>query len=154
MRRGWQLTGVVMLLICLLTLWEARSLSLFDRLGPGSGFFPFYLALIGAALCALIVYQVTRSPAVDRDEDVPIFPRGDAAMRATAILGCSAIATVLLDWLGFRLAIMIFSAILLPALGEKRWWAVAIFAVLAGFGLFHMFVNWLDVLLPVGVFGI
>jgi putative tricarboxylic transport membrane protein len=155
MRRGWQFTGIVMFLICLVTLWEARSLSLFDKLGPGSGFFPFYLSLIGAALCALIVVQVTRTPAVDKDADkATIFPRGDTAWRAIAIIGCASLAAVLWDWLGFRLAIMIFSAVLLPALGEKRWWAVALFSVVAGFGLFHAFNNWLDVLLPVGVFGI
>ena len=62
--------------------------------------------------------------------------------------------SILLSWLGFRLAIMILSATLLPALGEKRWWAIALFAVTAGFGLFHVFNNWLDVLLPVGVLGI
>lgn len=166
MRRGWQITGAVLFLICLATLWEARNLSLFDRLGPGSGFFPFYLALIGVVLCGVIVVQVTRAPATgasskDEDEDknkdkeaTPLFPRGDIAWRAVAILGCAALATILLSWLGFRLAIMILSATLLPALGEKRWWAIALFAVTAGFGLFHVFNNWLDVLLPVGVLGI
>jgi putative tricarboxylic transport membrane protein len=153
MRRGWQLTGLVMFLICVATLWEARTLSLFDRLGPGSGFFPFYLSLIGAVLCGVIVVQVTRTPP-RRSETVTIFPRGPIAWRAVAILACSALATILIDWLGFRLGVMIFSAALLPALGETRWWAVALFAVIAGFGLFYVFNNWLDVLLPVGVFGI
>ena len=60
MRRGWQLTGLVMFVICLVTLWEARNLALFDRLGPAAGFFPFYLGLIGAVMSILIVVQVTR----------------------------------------------------------------------------------------------
>jgi len=157
MRRGRQLTGLIMLLICLVTLWEALKLSLFDRLGPGPGFFPFWLALIGAVLCALVLLQVSRMPAVRPDPAqpaAPIFPRGDMAWRAAAILGVSVLGTALLEPLGFRLAIMIFSACLLVALGVRRWWAVALFAVVAGFGLFHVFNNWLDVLLPVGMFGI
>ncbi len=158
MRRGWQLTGLVMLLICLATLWEARSLSLFDRLGPGPGFFPFWLALIGAVLCALILLQVSLAPAAKQgpaaEPAKPIFPRGEMAWRAASILGTAMLGTVLLEPLGFRLAIMIFSACLLVALGVRRWWAVALFAVVAGFGLFHLFNNWLDVLLPVGMFGI
>jgi putative tricarboxylic transport membrane protein len=153
MRRGWQVTGLITFVICLVTLWEARSLALFDRLGPGSGFFPFYLALIGAAMSGLIVFQVTRTPDTGR-EAVPLVPRGATAWRAIAIVACSALATALLEWLGFRLTIMLFSVVLLPALGEKRWWATGLFSVAAGFGLFHVFNNWLDVLLPVGIFGI
>ena len=153
MRRGWQIVGITLFLICLATLWEARNLALFDRLGPGSGFFPFYLALIGAVLCGVIVWQVTRAPSEGKAETT-IFPRGATGWRALAILGSAALATLLLEWLGFRLSIVIFSAILLPALGEKRWWAIALFAVVAGFGLFYVFNNWLDVLLPVGVLGI
>ena len=157
MRRGWQYTGLVMLLICLATLWEAKSLSLFDRLGTGPGFFPFWLALIGAVLCGLVLLQVTLTPAradAPGDFKPTIFPRGAMAWRVAAILGGSALAALLLDWLGFRLSILIFSAVLLVALVEKRWWAVELFAVIAGFGLYHVFNNWLDVLLPVGIFGI
>ena len=153
MRRGWQLTGLIMFAICLATLWESRNLALFDRLGPGSGFFPFYLSAIGAVLCALILFQVTRTP-VDTEPGETIFPRGPVAWRALAILGSSALATIMMDWLGFRLGMMIVSLILLPCLGERRWWAIVLFAVVAGFGLFYIFNNWLDVLLPVGVFGI
>ncbi len=142
-----------MLVICLVTLWQATKLSLFDRLGPAAGFFPFYLALIGAAMSALILFQVTRTADLGPSRET-IFPRGATAWRAFAILASAAVATALLEWLGFRLAVTMFSAVLLVALGERRWWAVALFAVIAGFGLFHLFNNWLDVLLPVGEFGI
>ena len=160
MRRGWQVTGIITFVICLVTMWEALNLSMFDRLGPGSGFFPFYLGLIGAAMSAVIVWQVARAPiTAPRDDAAPdqaggIFPRGAMLWRAVAILGTSAVATAALDWLGFRISISLFSAGLLLALGEFRWWVLLSFAVIAGFGLFHVFNNWLDVLLPVGVFGI
>jgi hypothetical protein len=42
----------------------------------------------------------------------------------------------------------------LIALDERRWWLIAVFSVVAGFGLFHVFNNWLDVLLPVSEMGI
>lgn len=154
MRRGWQITGVIMLLICIFTAWEAHDLALFDRLGPGPGFFPFWLALIGIVLCAVIVVQVSMTPAASAEGDVGIFPRGEAAWRAAAILITTGICAAFLDWLGFRIATTLFSGALLIALGEKRWWVVLIFGVVAGFGLFHLFNNWLDVLLPIGEFGI
>ena len=153
MRRGWQLTGAVMLLICIVTGFEARDLSLFDKLGPGPGFFPFWLCLIGAVLCAVVLVQVS-STKPEPDTGETIFPRGGLAVRTAAIMVTAAVCTALLDPLGFRIAVTLFTWALLPALGERRWWAVGLFGLLAGFGLFHVFNNWLDVLLPVGEFGI
>lgn len=153
MRRGWLITGVAMLLICIATLWEAHYLSLFDRLGPGPGFFPFWLALIGSVLCAAILVQVFRTP-IDTSITTPIFPRGEIAREAAAILLCAMLAAAVMEWLGFRIAIMLLSSALLFALGERRWWAIMVFALVAGFGVFHVFNNWLDVLLPVGIFGV
>ncbi len=153
MRRGWQVTTAVMLLICIATGWEAHNLALFDRLGPGPGFFPFWLALIGGVLCAVILVQVTREQA-KAGENPNIFPRGADARAAGAILGLTAIATLFLDVIGFRITILLFSAALLVALGDRRWWLIGVFALIAGFGLFHLFNNWLDVLLPVSEVGI
>lgn len=153
MRLGWQVTSVVMLLICVATGWEAHNLALFDRLGPGPGFFPFWLSVIGGALCAMILVQVTLNKPAS-DEDPNIFPRGADARAAGAILVMTAVAAALLDVIGFRLAIMIFSAGLLVGLGDRRWWLIIVFSIFAGFGLFHIFNNWLDVLLPVTEFGI
>lgn len=153
MRRGWQVTSVVMLLICIATGWEAHNLALFDRLGPGPGFFPFWLALIGTVLCAVILVQVTRQAPTEGSHD-PIFPRGVEARAAIAILIATAVATALLDVIGFRVTILLFSAGLLVALGDRRWWLIAVFSIIAGFGLFHVFNNWLDVLLPVTEAGI
>lgn len=153
MRRGWQLTGAVMLLICIVTGFEARDLSLFDRLGPGPGFFPFWLCLIGAVLCAVVLVQVTLMRP-EPDSGDTIFPRGGLAVRTAAIMVVAGVCTALLDPLGFRISVTLFSWALLPVLGERRWWAVGIFGLVAGFGLFHVFNNWLDVLLPVGALGI
>lgn len=154
MRKGWRITGVIMLLLCLLTAWEAHNLALFDRLGPGPGFFPFWLALIGAALCAVIVAQVSNARLDKRGADPGVFPRGEALAKGLAILAMSLVYSVVLDWLGFRLTTTFYAAALVMFLGERRWWAAALFGLIAGFGLFHLFNNWLDVLLPVGEFGI
>ncbi|MGE0420230.1 MAG: tripartite tricarboxylate transporter TctB family protein, partial [Acetobacteraceae bacterium] len=117
------------------------------------------LGLIGAVTSAMIVWQVTRSPAnvpaqEAADQDISIIPRGATLWRAVAILGFSIVASLALDWIGFRITIALFSAALLIALGERRWWVVLVFAAVAGVGLFQVFNNWLDVLLPVGVLGV
>ncbi len=154
MRRGWQVTSLIMLLICIVTGWEAHNLALFDRLGPGPGFFPFWLAILGGGLCAVILVQVSMTPAGSAEGDAALLPSGQAAWAAAAILVTTGVTAALLDFLGFRITITLFAAVLLVALGDRRWWLIPIFSLIAGFGLFHLFNNWLDVLLPIGVFGI
>ena len=86
MRRGWQVTSLIMLLICIFTGWEAHNLALFDRLGPGPGFFPFCLAVLGGVLCAVILAQVSLSPPGSAEGDAALVPSGQAAWAAAAIL--------------------------------------------------------------------
>ena len=59
MRQGRLIATGAMLAFCLFALWQSLLLSLTDRLGPGPGFFPFWLALIGA-----IVAEFFGSPTV------------------------------------------------------------------------------------------
>ena len=58
-----------------------------------------------------------------------------------------------MEFVGFRLAMLVFNAVLVIALGERRWWVIAVFAVLGSVGVYYVFTTWLDVLLPVGPFG-
>jgi putative tricarboxylic transport membrane protein len=151
MRRGWQLAAGLLLVVSIAWAWQSVQLSLFDRLGPGPGFFPFWLSLIGAVLSAVVLIQTTLARVEGEGE--PIFARGIAALRVIAILVALAVVVGLMDLLGFRLTMLLFGAGLLAALGERRWWAIAIFAAVGSFGLFYIFNNKLDVVLPTGVLG-
>jgi len=132
-------------------------LSLTDRLGPGPGFFPFWLALIGIVLSLALFVSIWREspPAADGPaEEARILPHGWGAMRCFAIIGLLAAVTVAMEFVGFRIAMLVFNAALVIALGERRWWLIALFATLGSFGVYYVFTTWLDVLLPTGQFGI
>ena len=153
MRRGWQVTAVLSFLLCLLVAWQSWALSLVDRLGPGPGFFPFYLALIGVVLSAVIFVQTTLTAVAipDAPAEGDVFPREPAAvLRLVAIVGVTAIVAGLMIPLGFRLAMVVFVVGLLLALGARRWWVIALVTLAASFGVFQVFNNWLDVILPQG----
>lgn len=152
MRRGWQLAAGVLFIICVIWAWQSVQLSLVDRLGPGPGFFPFWLSLIGAVLSAVVLGQVTLARGEGGGD--ALVPRGAAAGRIVAILAAVAVAAALMEWLGFRLTMLLFNAALLVALGERRWWATALFALGGSFGVYYVFNNLLDVILPVGVLGL
>ncbi len=148
MRQGRLIATGVMLAFCLFALWQSLLLSLTDRLGPGPGFFPFWLALIGAVLAVALLITTFRE--ADDGSEVRILPHGPGARRWIAIVALLAAAAVSMEILGFRIAMLGFNAALVIALGERRWWLIALFAVLGSFGVHYVFTHWLDVLLPDG----
>lgn len=157
MRQGRLVATGAMLAFCLFALWQSLLLSLTDRLGPGPGFFPFWLALLGIVLALALLVSIWREPretSQPSTEEVRVLPHGAGAVRCLAIVGLLAAVTVAMDFVGFRLAMLVFNAALVVALGERRWWIIAIFAVLGSFGVYYVFTTWLDVLLPTGSLGV
>ena len=71
-----------------------------------------------------------------------------------AIVALLAAVTLTMEYVGFRLSMLVFNAALVIALGDRRWWVIALFAFLGSFGVYYVFTTWLDVLLPVGQFGL
>jgi hypothetical protein len=144
-------------LVCLCALFVAAAAiahgyGLKDALGPGSGFFPFWLAIAGATLCiALLVRSWRGHPIGDGAEGA--WPDRAGALRSAALLGGLVAAALLLAPAGFRVTAFVVTGGLLVALGVRRPLVIAAFALVASVGLFHVFYYWLRVPLPVGPFG-
>ena len=139
--------------LCGCMAFVAYGYSLRDAIGPGAGFFPFWLGVIGVLLCVVLFVRSWRGQSIGEGTQA-LLPRGEGAWRAAALLAGLAVAALLLEPLGFRLAMLIFTAGLLPALGVRRPVAIVVFALASSFGLFHVFYHWLQVPLPIGVLGI
>ena len=131
----------------------AFGYSLRDALGPGAGFFPFVLGTLGVALSVALFVQSWRGHAIGEGTQA-LLPRGEGAWRVAALLAGLAVAALLLQPLGFRLAMLVFTVGLLLALGVRRPILIVILALASSFGLFHVFYHWLQVPLPIGVLGI
>lgn len=226
MKRGWQVASLCLLALFAFAMWldlfglaalKSRPLPLKDALGPGPGFFPFWLSLVGLVLGALLILEVRRQPDGD---GVPVYPvtrsgmkpmafglclllavvlwkfptlpvlnavAGEEAgpvrqlltvaiaafaafiltiwpnrsgltddegafLRMLAVIGLLAIAAACLEPLGFRLAAMLFSGLLLAALGIRSTPIIVTFMLCASLGVFHIFYYWLKVPLPIGPF--
>ncbi len=153
LRRGWLAASIVMLAVCLFFAWQSWQLSLSDRLGPGPGFFPFWLSLLGAALAiGLLVGALRERGGAEQGE--LLLPRGAAAGRVVAVFGAIVAAAALLDPLGYRLTALLFLGALAPLLGARSPVAIGAVALVGSFGVYLVFNDWLDVLLPVGPLGI
>jgi putative tricarboxylic transport membrane protein len=70
-RRGRLVACVCLLGLFVAALVTALDYSLIDALGPGPGFFPFWLSLIGSALTLAILFQTARSA----DDPLAVVPR-------------------------------------------------------------------------------
>lgn len=124
-----------------------------DRLGPGPGFFPFWLSLITGVLALASVFQIgwTESPV---DEQATLVPERSGARRILFVLAGLVGVVGLFNFLGFRISLFLFLVFLPLALGVRNWWFTAILAFAGSFGVFHVFYYWLKLPLPIGVFGI
>jgi putative tricarboxylic transport membrane protein len=150
-RRGRLVACVCLLGIFVAALVTSLDYSLVDALGPGPGFFPFWLSLIGAALTVAVLIQNARSP---DGATLSILPNRQAALQAGAVLVALMLAAALLEPLGFRLTMLVFIAGLLLVLGARSPSAILLTALAGSFGVFHVFFYWLKVPLPIGALGL
>ena len=150
---GWQIACLCLLGVFLPALVTSLGYSLTDALGPGPGFFPFWLSLIGAVLSAVMLAQVTLARTDDAIA-ISVAPDRQAALRAVGVLIALTAAAALFEPLGYRLTMLPFIVGLLLILGARSPIAISLTALAASFGVFHVFYHWLKVPLPIGEFGL
>src|SRR3546814_1762852 len=111
-------SAIVFLAVSGLYLLEARTYPYADYLGPGAGFFPFWIGLLGlVAGVAQLVTATLRPPG--RKADAQPAPGG--RFRIALTIGLLLAAALALETLGFRLTAMLLIAALLYAYGSS-WW--------------------------------
>jgi putative tricarboxylic transport membrane protein len=148
-RRGRLVACVSLLGLFLAALVTSLDYSLTDALGPGPGFFPFWLSLIGAVLTVAMLFEDARSQDI-----TSIVPNRQALLQGGAVLVALTVAAALLEPLGFRLTMLLFIPGLLLALGARSPSAILLTAAAGSFGVFHVFYYWLKVPLPIGALGL
>ena len=152
MKRGWQVAAWTLLVICLLFSYESFQLSLSDTLGPGPGFFPFWLGVLGAVLALALLVQLHLNQ-VDLGAAALELDRAGVRSVVQVVVALAA-GTALLEIAGFRVSMLLLLGYLLHILGVRSRLAVAVFAVVGSFGVFHVFFNLLRVPLPMGILGL
>jgi putative tricarboxylic transport membrane protein len=147
MKRGWQAALAVLLVVFAFFAFESLRLSLRDALGPGPGFFPFWLSVVGGLLGLVLLVQAARGTLEFETPTLKFELRPVALVLAGLI-----VATAALEAIGFRLAMVVLLPYLLFVLGVRNWLAMGIFSLAGSFGVYHLFSGLLKVPLPVGIF--
>jgi putative tricarboxylic transport membrane protein len=156
-QRGWIAASGIFLVLFVGATYMASKLALLDALGPGPGFFPLILGVLGAVLAALLIERTMRAPAaaaIETAGEDGLIPDRAATFRIVSIVVLLAASFLALDPIGYRLTSLVFITLALLALGVRNVVAIAIVAVVGSFGVFHSFYYWLKVPLPIGMFGI
>jgi putative tricarboxylic transport membrane protein len=114
--------------------------------GPGPAFLPFWLGVVMACLAALMLFRKT-SPL-----PVPWLPQGGARTRVLVVLGVTAAFIALLKVLGMVVGTVLFLVVLVRYLGRHPWWLTISIALAAAGVNWLVFVHWLRVPMPEGMF--
>lgn len=141
--RAWQAALCVLLVVFAFFAYESLALSLRDALGPGPGFFPFWLSVVGGLLGVFLLLQVVRGTLQFETPSLKFELRPVAL-----VMGGLIVATAALEWLGFRVVALLLLLYLLLALGARNWLAIALVALAGSFGVYHVFSGFLKVPLP------
>jgi putative tricarboxylic transport membrane protein len=112
--------------------------------GPGPGFFPLWIGVLLMLLAVIWAVQVARGRNIHHPEPIP--PGGRLAV--AHVLGALLVAILLLDVVGYQLSMTALVLFVLVVVGRRRWLESIVVALLAGFGIYALFANVLQVYLP------
>jgi hypothetical protein len=145
MRAADVLTAVVLMLLGGVVIADAVRLGIgWGTDGPKSGFFPFWLALLMLAACALILVQSVR-----RKSPVPFVIREQLG-RVLKVLWPAAAAVALMQFVGLYVASALYMAFYMRWVGRHAWLVVIALAVLIPVATFLVFETWFLVPMPKG----
>jgi putative tricarboxylic transport membrane protein len=151
-KRPYQIASVTMFCLSAYLAYASLRLRFYTPLGPGPGFFPLWLSILLALLAAAMFWQATFS----RPEPMPddFFPDRTGVLRMGAVVVALIGVIALMESVGFCLAMLAFYLFLLLVLGRQHPVVTGIIALAGSFGVYYVFVRWLAVSLPVGLFGL
>jgi len=137
------------LIIIAFSIWvvvEAFQLTYYTELGPGPGFFPFWLALFLGGLAAIWFVQLWLRPLQGRARE--FVPNRPGFMRIVALILSVAVFGLLVEKIGFAVLMFAFLLFLLVALGRQSVFVTLAVSILGSFGVYFVFSSWLKVHLP------
>ena len=146
MQRIHQATALCFLAFSAFVMRASWGLDYYTKLGPGSGFFPFWLGVATGVLSLVWLIQVSMRSG--RPDDVPFLPDRAGIGRILAILAAMGVMAGFMDLLGFQLMMFAFIFFLLMVLGQQGLWLTLVIALVGSVGVYHIFSGYLDVQLP------
>ena len=150
--KRYQIGGAVFLLFFgTLICWEARKLDIGRIVKPGPGFFPFWL---GFSLVLVAVALMIQQRRAKTGEPAQGLWKGRQWEKIIYILGALLLYAFFLEFLGYIIATFLLMFFLFRAVEKQKWPVVILGSISASLLTYGLFKLWLQVQLPVGLWGI
>jgi putative tricarboxylic transport membrane protein len=154
-----QVFGSILLIVFLFMAYTARTTLTYwtegSTIGPGSGFFPFWISMILSALTVYWLIQITIRPGEEMPKDF-IPPRHEGMLLLLVFMDLVLFAAIV-DYTGFPVAMFIFLMVMVATLGERTLHNMIYYAIFSGaITAFFVIVfgQWLEVAFPKTQIGI
>jgi putative tricarboxylic transport membrane protein len=150
-QRVYQIAGLALLALAAAVVYGALQLRYYTSLGPGPGFFSFWIGIVLGLLAIIMIAQTLR----EAPEKLPwdFVPDRTGWLRIGTVFLALLFATLGLERLGYCLTMFAVFVLLLRSLGSYGWLPTMAAAAVASFGTYYIFVKWLSVPLPAGILG-
>jgi putative tricarboxylic transport membrane protein len=145
------LSGVVLAIFGVFMLYQSLQMSFYADNVPGPGFFPALLAVALIVLGATLVVTRLRTPHDTADR--LRLPSRQQASRSLSLWVAALAAALLVEPLGFPLAMFLLVAVILFVIEGRRGIGSAVTAVMIPLLAWLLFAELLLVPLPAGPFG-
>ncbi|MCS0500803.1 tripartite tricarboxylate transporter TctB family protein [Ancylobacter mangrovi] len=149
-QRVYQITSVAIFIPSVMLVRGALELHYYTPMGPGPGFFPFWLALILALLSVITFLEATFGEAArELARGNTDFASDRAGLfRLVTLLLALAGAAFFLERVGYGATMFVMNAVVLWALGTRNPLTILVVAAVGSFGIEYVFSHWLNVPLP------
>ena len=123
------------------------------KAGPGPGFFPLWLGVLLCVLAVLWAWQVLRPNTPGTTPESTSDAEPSERRQAALVLAGLVVLVPLLDLFGYQLAMFLFVLYVLLVVSRRKPLGALVIAALAGFGVYALFANVLQVYLPTASLG-
>ncbi len=159
LKRINQIFGCIMLAFFVYIAWLARTTLRYwmvgATVGPGPGFFPFWIAIILSGLSLYWIFQITIGPGEAMPEG--FIPDREGGIKVLLVFADMVLFTTTANLFGFSIAMFIFILVMLVVLDhpDLRKGIYHVLFALAGTLFFaYLFGQWLEVAFPKASIGI
>lgn len=150
MRRADTVFAVLLVLFALALIPQTLRLRIgWTGIGPGSGFFPFWLTVLVVIQSVIILVRSLRA-AAPAGRDVPFIEREAARPLLIAFLPMVAVVA-LMRYLGIYIGGALYLAGYTTFVGRRHWTTVLMVSVGIPLALFFLFERWFLLPLPKGI---
>jgi putative tricarboxylic transport membrane protein len=146
MQRIHQAAALCFVAFSTFVVWESIGLEYYTKLGPGAGFFPFWLGAVMGVLGLAWIIQVSRRGG--RPAEGAFLPDRGGIVRILSLIAAMAVVAGVMNTLGFQLAMFLFLVFTLMILGKQPVWLTMLIALAGSVGTYYVFGGYLDVQLP------